>query len=545
MKFDPILPPERVAAMTEAGFWPGRIITDYLEACLASVPEKTAVVDSANGERLSFRALGKRVDRFAAGLAGLGIRPGDVVSFQLPNWWQFTALHLACVRIGAVTNPLMPIFRERELGFMLDLAESRMLIVPQRFRGFDHAAMARGLRARLPGLEHLLVIGGEGDESFERRLLDHPWEEGADLAMLYAARRPDPDDVTQLLYTSGTTGEPKGAMHTANTLLANIIPYAERLRLGREDVVLMASPMAHQTGFMYGLMMPLVLQATAVLQDIWDPKRALALIAAEKVTFTMASAVFLSDLAGAAAAAPDEARSLRIFLSAGAPIPGALVEGARQALGSAIVSAWGMTENGACTLTRLDDPGERAVTTDGCALPGMETRVVDGDNRPLPPGHEGILKVRGCSNFVGYLKRPQLNNIDAEGWFDTGDLARVDETGYIRITGRAKDIIIRGGENIPVVEIEGLLFRHPAIEALAIVGMPDARLGERACAFVVPKPGQRPTLADLVAFLEEHRVARQYLPERLELVTELPRTPSGKIQKFKLREVAKSLGAGS
>ncbi len=544
MRFDPILPPERAAAMTEAGFWPGRVITDYLEACLAAAPEKLALVDSANGLRLNFRALGKRVDRIAAGLAGLGIRPGDVVSFQLPNWWQFTALHLACVRIGAVTNPLMPIFRERELAFMLGFAESKALIVPQRFRGFDHAAMARALRPRLPHLEHLLVIGGDGEESFEARLLDHPWEEGADLAALYATRRPDPDDVTQLLYTSGTTGEPKGVMHTANTLLANIIPYADRLRLGRKDVVLMASPMAHQTGFMYGLMMPLVLQATAVLQDIWDRRRAAALIAAEHVTFTMASAVFLSDLAGAAEAAPGEVgSSLRIFLSAGAPIPGALVERARRALGSAIVSAWGMTENGACTLTRLDDPEERAATTDGAALPGMEARIVDGENRPLPPGREGVLKVRGCSNFVGYLKRPQLNNIDAEGWFDTGDLARMDEAGYVRITGRAKDIIIRGGENIPVVEIEGLLFRHPAIAALAIVGMPDPRLGERACAFVVPKPGQSLTLADLVAFLEAQHVARQYLPERLEIVAELPRTPSGKVQKFKLREIAKEFGA--
>jgi cyclohexanecarboxylate-CoA ligase len=201
-----------------------------------------------------------------------------------------------------------------------------------------------------------------------------------------------------------------------------------------------------------------------------------------------------------------------------------------------------MTENGAVTTTKLGDPDEKAFFTDGCALSGMEVRVFGPDHSPLPPGAEGFLKVRGCSNFVGYLKRPQLYNHDAEGWFDTGDLARIDADGYVRITGRSKDIIIRGGENIPVVEIEGLMFRHPAVQAVAIVGMPDPRLGERACAFVVPKAGQQLSFAQMAQFLSDQKVARQYLPERLEVVAELPLTPSGKVQKFKLREIAKALG---
>jgi cyclohexanecarboxylate-CoA ligase len=200
-----------------------------------------------------------------------------------------------------------------------------------------------------------------------------------------------------------------------------------------------------------------------------------------------------------------------------------------------------MTENGAVTMTRLDDPPEKTIGTDGVCLPGMEIRVVDADGKVLPPETEGRLKARGAFNFVGYLKRPQLYGHDAEGWFDTGDLARIDRDGYVRITGRAKDILIRGGENIPVVEIEGLLFRHPDVQAVSIVGMPDPRLGERACAFVVPRPGARLALQDLTHFLEEHKVARQYLPERLELLDDLPRTPSGKVQKFKLREMAKAL----
>jgi len=546
MQFDPILPPARVKAMKSQGHWSDLILTDYFERCLAEVPDKTAIVDfnsmSQAESRLTYRDLAARVDCIAVGFMQLGVEKNDVVSCQLPNWWQFTALTLACGRIGAVINPMMPIFREREVKFMLGLAESKVFVVPREFRGFDYPSMVRGIRPELPELRHLLVIGGEGEESFEKFLLDpKQMTDNAENAQ-FTARRPTADTVMQLLYTSGTTGEPKGVMHTANTLLSNLRPYAKRLRLGRDDVVLMASPMAHQTGFMYGLMMPIVLGATAVLQDVWEPKRAAKRMSDEGVTFTMASTPFLSDLTDAVGADGFGVSSLRIFLSAGAPIPRVLVERATKVLKANIVSAWGMTENGAVTTTKLDDPPEKTFHTDGCPLPGMEVRVTDPANNPVPTGAEGLLKARGCSNFVGYLKRPQLYGHDAEGWFDTGDLARVDAEGYIRITGRSKDIIIRGGENIPVVEIEGLLFRHPAIQAVAIVGFPDPRLMERACAFVVLKPGHTLSQEEMTRFLEQQKLAKQYLPERLVIVEDLPRTPSGKVQKFKLREVAKTFG---
>jgi cyclohexanecarboxylate-CoA ligase len=213
------------------------------------------------------------------------------------------------------------------------------------------------------------------------------------------------------------------------------------------------------------------------------------------------------------------------------------VEQARAVLGTKIVSAWGMTENGAVTLIQLSDPDERAFTTDGCPLPGVELQVVDFDGAALPAGQAGKLMVRSVSNFGGYLKRPHLNGTDAEGWFDTGDLARLDEQGYVRITGRSKDVIIRGGENIPVVEIEALLYRHPAIAMAAVVAYPDERLGERACAVVVPKAGQSIDLASIVDFMKSQKVAMQYIPERLIVRDAMPSTPSGKIQKFKLRKM--------
>jgi cyclohexanecarboxylate-CoA ligase len=318
--------------------------------------------------------------------------------------------------------------------------------------------------------------------------------------------------------------------------MSNIVRYADAMRLGRDDVVLMASPMAHQTGFTYGLMMPVMLRATAVLQDIWQPKAALGLIRSEGVSFTMASTVFLTDLANTVTETGHAVLTLRTFLCAGAPIPGSLVEHARKVIGAKIVSAWGMTELGAVTLTQLDDDDERSFATDGCPLPGVEVRVVDESDAPLPTGSVGRLLVRSCSGFGGYLNRAHLNATDADGWFDTGDLAHIDKRGYIRISGRSKDVIIRGGENIPVVEIEALLYRHPAIAAAAIVAYPDERLGERACAVVVTKPGEHIDLPAIVEFLKSHKVAVQYIPERVIVRDSLPTTPSGKVQKFKLRE---------
>ena len=541
MHFDAILLPPRRAESIARGYWLDRTINEYLDNCLAECPDKLALtairVEAGDQRRFTYREMATLADRIAIGLSRLGVGRNDVVAMQLPNWWQFSLLYLACSRIGAVLNPLMPIFRERELSFMLRHGEAKVLIVPKRFRNFDHEAMARGLQPELPSLRHIIVVDGGGADDFDALLTAPEWEKQPDADAILTQNRPSPDDVTQLIYTSGTTGEPKGVMHSANTLMSNILPYAERLRLGRDDVILMASPMAHQTGFMYGLMMPVMLRARAVLQDVWDPARAAELIRQEGITFTMASTPFLTDLTRVASETGNGVSSLKTFLCAGAPIPGPLVEQARSVLGVKIVSAWGMTENGAVTLIKLEDDDLLAFTTDGCALAGVEVKVIDDEGKRLHPGKVGRLVVRSCSNFGGYLKRPQWNGTDPEGWFDTGDLARMDANGYIRISGRSKDVIIRGGENIPVVEIESLLYKHPAVAQVAIVAYPDERLGERACATVVPKAGQTLDFAEMTAFLKSQKLAIQYIPERLILRDAMPATPSGKIQKFRLRDM--------
>ncbi|WP_213953443.1 MULTISPECIES: cyclohexanecarboxylate-CoA ligase [unclassified Variovorax] len=549
MQFDAVLIPSRRAAMVAQGLWHDRTINDDFDACLAACPDKTGIVavqvESGTVTRMTYREMARMADRIAVGLTRLGVERNDVVSCQLPNWWQFTLTYLACSRIGAVLNPMMHIFRERELSFMLKHGESKVMIVPKTFRGFDHEQMLVDLRPSLPAMQHLVVIGATQDgqpapHSFEALLGGPHWEDEPDAQDILTRHRPGPDDVTQLIYTSGTTGEPKGVMHSANTVMANIIPYAQRMGLTQDDVVLMASPMAHQTGFMYGLMMPIMLKATAVLQDIWEPARAIGLIREERVTFTMASSPFLADLTRGVSESGLAVPTLRTFLCAGAPIPGPLVEQARSVLKTKIVSAWGMTENGAVTTIELDDDDERAFATDGKPLAGVEIKVVDIDGASLPPGESGKLLLRACSNFGGYLKRPHLNGTDADGWFDTGDLARIDARGYLRITGRSKDVIIRGGENIPVVEIESLLYRHPAVQMAAIVAYPDERLGERACAVVVPRPGHEIDLPSIVDFLKAQKIALQYIPERLVVRDTMPSTPSGKIQKYKLRELLRA-----
>jgi cyclohexanecarboxylate-CoA ligase len=257
----------------------------------------------------------------------------------------------------------------------------------------------------------------------------------------------------------------------------------------------------------------------------------------------MASTPFLADLADLPTLAEHDLSRFRIFLSAGAPIPSTLVERATERLGAHVLSGWGMTEVGCITNCAPGDPPAKIFGTDGKALPGSEVKVVRADGSEAPRGEEGILKCRPNALFVGYLKRPEIYGVDEDGWFDTGDYARMDADGYIRITGRAKDIIIRGGENVPVVEVEALLYRHPAVRECAIVAMPDARLGERACAFVGLVDGGRLDFAGMIAHLREHGMAAQYFPEKLVIRDAFPRTPSGKIQKFVLREEAKGFKA--
>jgi len=525
----------------EAGYWLDKTVDQLLNEAITRTPDKISIIaDRADREqafRLTYRELGNLVDRGASSLSRLGVGPRDVVTVQLPNWWEFVVTALACSKIGAVFNPVMPILRERELLYVLNFCESKVFIVPKVYRGFDYAAMAEGMRGELHHLQHLIVVDGEGDSSFERAILSAG--PGGERSLAPAL---GPDDMAVVMFTSGTTGEPKGVIHTSNSLVGCTKALTQRFGLHDNEVLLVASPVAHMTGYAAVVLLSIYLGGTMVLQDVWEPKHGVSLMVREGVTYTAASTPFLNDICEVVAAGAPRPASLRSFLCAGATIPPVLIERAAREVGIHACSLWGMTESLASTLTEPSRAAEKSPTTDGRPLEGMEVRIVDFGGKPVPTGQSGRLLVRGCQMFAGYYKRPELETFDAQGWFDSGDLAYMDDEGYIRISGRVKDVLIRGGENVPVVEIENLLYKHPTVAAVAVVGYPDARLGERGCAFIVPKAGSTIDLAAMQAYLAECKMAKQFWPERVELVADLPRTASGKIQKFKLKEVAEAFG---
>jgi cyclohexanecarboxylate-CoA ligase len=539
IRFDPVA---HAKAMRAGGFWIDKSYDEFLQLAIARTPDKLALLanrmDRAEGRRFNYTELGDLVARAAASLHRLGIGPNDVISVQLPNWWEFAVLTLAAFRVGAVVNPLMPIFRERELSYMLEFAESKALVVPKLFRGFDHETMAHALKPDLPKLKHILVVDGEGPNGFdaallsgEERLAPPPVGDIGPLAG---------DAMAVLMFTSGTTGSPKGVMHCLNALMACNVALAGRFGLDESDKMLVCSPLGHMTGFAAGMLLGFKIGASVIFQDVWEQKRGVTIMAEEGVTFSAGAATFLTDMCEAVIHGAPKPQKLRKFLCAGAPIPPALIERVHREIGAVVCSLWGMTESLSSTLTEPERALVKSSTSDGRELDGVNVKIVRPDGSPAPVGETGALKVRGAQMMLGYYKRPDMEPFDAEGWFDTGDLAYMDEEGYVRINGRTKDIIIRGGENVPIVEIEGLLFKHPAVLAVALVGYPDARLGERACAFLTLRPGHSLDLKTVQAYMEEHKVAKQYWPERIVIAEDLPKTPTGKIQKFQLREQAKA-----
>lgn len=543
-RFDPAV---HAHAMRASGLWIDKNFDEFLQQAVAETPGKLALIadraDRQEAKRLTYAELADLIARAAASLRRLGVGRGDVVSVQLPNWWEFAVISLAAFRIGAIINPLMPIFREHELSYMLDFAETKLLVVPKLFRGFDHEAMARSLQPQLAKLKHIIVVDGEGSTSFDAALLSGSERLAppliGDIGALPA------DQMAVLMFTSGTTGSPKGVMHCLNALMACCIGLGRRFGLNANDTMLVCSPLGHMTGFAAGMMLGLKIGASVVFQDIWEPKRGVSIMAKEGVTYSAGAATFLADMCEAVAAGAPKPAQLRKFLCAGAPIPPALIDRAYRELDLKVCSLWGMTESLASTLTEPQRALEKSSKTDGRPVEGVAVKVLRMDGSRAAVNERGVLKVRGPQMFLGYYKREDMNPFDTEGWFDTGDMAYMDDEGYIRIDGRIKDIIIRGGENIPVVDIENLLFKHPAVLAAAIVGYPDPRLGERACAFVVLRSGQTLDLASLQAYMAEHKVAKQYWPERVEIVAGLPKTPAGKVQKYQLRDIAKAFAEPS
>jgi cyclohexanecarboxylate-CoA ligase len=524
------IPAGRRDAARLAGHWQDRLVDACVAAAAAERPAAVAVVDGA--VTLTYGDLERSVRAAAASLAALGVGRGEVVSWQLPNWHEAVILHHAVLRLGAVSNPIVPIYRHREVGYILRQAQSRVVVVPGDFRGFDYPAMIADLRPGLPSLRHVVTARPAGPAAlrFDELLQGDPGLAGA------AARHAD--DPVLLMFTSGTTAHPKGVVHTHNTLDYECRSIIEVYGLGPDDVVFMPSPVTHITGLLYGLLMPPMLRTRVVLQDVWDAGTALRLIEQQRCSFTVAATPFLHGLVHHPDLPSFDVSSMKVFACGGADVPPALIRQAGERLGTTATRVYGSTEFPTLSTSPPDAPPGKRAGTDGRAIGAAEYRIVDEAGAGLRAGQAGELLVRGPELFPGYLAASDNDGaFTPDGWFRTGDLAVADPDGYVSIRGRKKDIILRGGENISATEVENLLFEHPAVREAAVVAMPDPVLTERACAFVVPEAGQVPTLPELTAFLLGQQLAKQKLPERLELVAELPKTQSGKVQKFRLREL--------
>lgn len=524
---------QRRAAYRQQGLWGDASLTDYWQQTARAMPDKIAVVDN-HGASYTYSALDHAANCLANWMLTKGIESGDRIAFQLPGWCEFTVIYLACLKIGAVSVPLLPSWREAELVWVLNKCQAKMFFAPTLFKQTRPVDLILPLQNQLPQLQQIVGVDKLAPATSSLSLSQIL----ADNTPLTTAITVHGDELAAVLFTSGTEGLPKGVMLTHNNILASERAYCARLNLTWQDVFMMPAPLGHATGFLHGVTAPFLIGARSVLLDIFTPDACLALLEQQRCTCMLGATPFVYDLLNLLEKQPADLSALRFFLCGGTTIPKKVARECQQR-GIKLLSVYGSTESSPHAVVNLDDPLSRFMHTDGYAAAGVEIKVVDDARKTLPPGCEGEEASRGPNVFMGYFDEPELTAraLDEEGWYYSGDLCRMDEAGYIKITGRKKDIIVRGGENISSREVEDILLQHPKIHDACVVAMPDERLGERSCAYVVLKaPHHSLSLEEVVAFFSRKRVAKYKYPEHIVVIEKLPRTASGKIQKFLLRK---------
>lgn len=524
---------QRRAAYRQQGLWGDASLADYWQQTARAMPDKIAVVDN-HGVSYTYSALDHAASCLANWMLAKGIESGDRIAFQLPGWCEFTVIYLACLKIGAVSVPLLPSWREAELVWVLNKCQAKMFFAPTLFKQTRPVDLILPLQNQLPQLQQIVGVDKLAPATSSLSLSQII----ADNTSLTTAITTHGDELAAVLFTSGTEGLPKGVMLTHNNILASERAYCARLNLTWQDVFMMPAPLGHATGFLHGVTAPFLIGARSVLLDIFTPDACLALLEQQRCTCMLGATPFVYDLLNVLEKQPADLSALRFFLCGGTTIPKKVARECQQR-GIKLLSVYGSTESSPHAVVNLDDPLSRFMHTDGYAAAGVEIKVVDDARKTLPPGCEGEEASRGPNVFMGYFDEPELTAraLDEEGWYYSGDLCRMDEAGYIKITGRKKDIIVRGGENISSREVEDILLQHPKIHDACVVAMSDERLGERSCAYVVLKaPHHSLSLEEVVAFFSRKRVAKYKYPEHIVVIEKLPRTTSGKIQKFLLRK---------
>ena len=533
MKFETRLTDELIARHEKLGHWGSETCYSVLAARAASHPDRVAIVD--RGRRITYGELKTRVDRVAAGFKALGIGSGDVVTIQLPNWVEFAYVFFALERLGAVANQIGPDFRSREVDYILRFSESRAFVCPASFKSFDYVKMISELRPGLLDLKAVCVLGRAASDGGAT-----PGLVSLDALLESTAAVPPPgagqgaNDVMRMAFTSGTTGNPKGVIHSHNTTLSTCRTLNTDMRVTPDEVFLIYLPLGLNWGYLT-LVQAVMAGARAVLLDQFSARVALELIQRERVTYIPTAPASIIAMLNEPDLERFDLASLRVIITGGASCPIETIREFRARMHGHLIELYGMLETGFHTYTRLDDDPEAVTGTVGTVSSGLGLRLIDGSGRDVAAGAEGEIAAQGPSVHLGYHKNPTSNAelFTADGWFRTGDLGQFDSAGNVKIVGRLKEMINRGGKKFFPREIEEILYTHPKILHAAIVGVPDPRLGERNCLCVIPRAGQTLTLDEVVGYLRDG-VATYKLPETIEVFDELPFTPTGKIQRHVL-----------
>ena len=527
-----------------AGLWSTDTFHDLLVRRVQANPDKVFATDGIRS--LTFRELFDAGQRLAVGLHRRGLRRGDTAAVQLPNWVEFLQVLTALSRLGIIMVPIMPIYRRDDVSYVLSNAGVRAVFTPSNFGKFGYLDMYLDLRQEHPELSIVVArpdstaedvadteadvltlneLEADTDDDSARHELDAP---------------PSADDPFVIVYTSGTTSRPKGCVHTFNTYCAGSRALVGPFGYNETDVQFGPSPIAHTTGLVTSVLLPMLTGASTHLMDKWNPTRGIDEIQRFGCTAAVTAPTFLQTLLSEYDPERHDLSTLRLWTCAGAPIPAAVVKQASAALPNIkVLSLYGRSENLVTTTCSVTDETSRALTSDGCAVPGSEVNIVDDNGNEVPRGTEGDIAYRGPAHMIEYLANPEETAalFTKEGFSRSGDLGKMTDDGYVRVTGRTKDIVIRGGMNISVREIEEHLAHHPALQAYSVVGMPDERLGEKVCCYLVSKPGhQPPTVEELREYLLAEGMPIQKTPERVVAVDSLPMTATGKIVKHELRK---------
>jgi acyl-CoA synthetase (AMP-forming)/AMP-acid ligase II len=541
---DEVYPAETIASFYDRGYWGSETLPDVLDRRAATDPNLPLIIDDP--VVLTNAQVREAAYRLAAALRSRGIAAGDRVVVQLPSWPEYVIAYFALARLGAIIVPLMPIYRYKEVGYILGLTDATAYIGSSG-ESFDHLAMVRELRADLPAVSMVVTVRSAtqpGEVRYEDLVAGTGVPDDDALGP-----RPDPNAGHLIGFTSGTESSPKGCFHTWNSYSFTPRMQVRLYEATQDDIDLVVSPPTHTSGLAAGLLKPLLSGGAACLMPRWGAQEALRLITKHKATMATGATPFIAMLADAYDPEVHDVSSFRLFLCGGAPVPAALISRVRETLGTTrVLSVYGQTESLILTTCVLADTDEQAAASSGRAVPGAEVKIVDPDATPVPAGQTGEIWYRTPGAMLAYWRNPDANAaaIGDEGWRRSGDLGYVDAEGHLQITGRIKDMIIRGGVNISAREVEEMLEQHPRVFAAAVIGVPDDRLGERVGAFVVSPAGAEPALPELTSFLQERfRLAKQKLPEVLRLVPELPMTATGKVNKQELRaQVRKPYDAG-